>query len=114
MKRFPKLIKSLLVALPAVIGMFGTAKAFASVEQVDVLIVGGGPGGMLLAYRLRNPAEGAETGVNPKKVVLLEKNDYLGGRIEDVQFGPNPDDVVGTVAYRMYDTHYTFFLCQEL
>lgn len=114
MINFPKFVKAVLIAIPAMIGMLDSAKVHASTESVDVVIVGGGPGGLHTAWRLTNPPVGANTGVNPEKVVVLEKSDRLGGRIEDVRFGPGPNDVAGTGAYRMYDNHYTYFLMQEL
>lgn len=83
----------------------------------EVAIIGGGPGGVHTAYRLTNPPAdaGAPTGVtSPGGVCLFEKNDRLGGRIRDVQFGPDAGDVTGTGAYRMYDIQYTHALAQEL
>jgi hypothetical protein len=84
--------------------------------ECEVAIVGGGPGGVHTAYRLTNPPDaGTVTGVTtPAGVCLFEKNDRLGGRIRDVQFGPDAGDVTGTGAYRMYDIQYTKALADEL
>ncbi|HEY8091723.1 MAG TPA: FAD-dependent oxidoreductase, partial [Polyangiaceae bacterium] len=72
--------------------------------------------GVHTAYKLTNPPDGgAVTGVtSPSGVCLFEKNDRLGGRIRDVQFGPDAGDVTGTGAYRMYDIQYTYALANEL
>jgi hypothetical protein len=82
----------------------------------DIAIVGGGPGGVHTAYKLTNPPDGGTVpGLSsPSGVCLFEKNDRLGGRIRDVQFGPDAGDVTGTGAYRMYDIQYTHELAQEL
>lgn len=87
-----------------------------NVVECEIAIVGGGPGGVHTAYKLTNPPAGSMvTGLTaPSGVCLIEKNDRLGGRIRDVSFGPNPDDVTGTGAYRMYDNQYTFELAGEL
>jgi hypothetical protein len=84
--------------------------------ECDVAIVGAGPGGLHTAYKLTNPPGGAAVpGVSAaSKVCLFEKNDRVGGRIRDVQFGATPADVTGTGAYRMYDNHYTYALSMEL
>jgi hypothetical protein len=87
---------------------------YAADISCDVAIVGGGPGGVHTAYKLTNPPVGVSTGVAANKVCIFEKKDKLGGRIEDVQFGPNPGDVVGTGAYRMYSDQYTYKLAAEL
>ncbi len=86
------------------------------VVECEIAIVGGGPGGVHTAYKLTNPPAGTTvSGLSaPSGVCLIEKNDRLGGRIRDVSFGPNPDDVTGTGAFRMYDNQYTFELAGEL
>jgi phytoene dehydrogenase-like protein len=89
----------------------GTSEALAC----DVAIVGGGPGGVHTAFRLTNPPGMPPEGVSgADKVCLFEKNARLGGRIEDVQFGPASTDLVGTGAYRLYDNQYTYALAVEL
>jgi hypothetical protein len=87
-----------------------------AVVECEIAIVGGGPGGVHMAYKLTNPPAGTTvTGLSaPSGVCLIEKNDRLGGRIRDVSFGPNPDDVTATGAFRMYDNQYTFALAGEL
>ncbi len=82
----------------------------------DVAIVGAGPGGLYTAYKLTNPPAGMTvTGLSaPSGVCVFEKNDRIGGRIRDVQFGATATDATGTGAYRMYDNQYTFELATEL
>ncbi|XP_065826239.1 L-amino-acid oxidase-like [Oscarella lobularis] len=46
----------------------------------DVIIVGGGPAGTYLAYRLRQ-----NNSLTDKKILLLEANDRIGGRLHSVQ-----------------------------
>jgi hypothetical protein len=49
-------------------------------------------------YELTNPPAdaGTVTGVTaPSGVCVFEKNDRLGGRIRDVKFGANANDVTG-------------------
>jgi hypothetical protein len=94
----------------------GDAGEGGSALDCEIAIVGGGPGGVHTAYKLTNPGDaGTPTGLTSGGgVCLFEKNDRLGGRIRDVSFGPNPGDVTGTGAYRMYDNQYTFQLANEL
>lgn len=82
----------------------------------EVAIVGGGAGGVHTAYKLTNPGDaGTVTGLTAGSgVCLFEKNDRLGGRIRDVQFGANAGDTTGTGGYRLYDNQYTFDLANEL
>jgi hypothetical protein len=85
--------------------------------ECEVAIVGGGPGGLHTAYKLTNPPAdaGTVTGLTtPSGLCVFEKNDRLGGRVRDVQFGANASDVTGTGAYRMYDNQYTYDLATEL
>jgi hypothetical protein len=97
-------------------GSAGSAGGTAAPLECDVVIVGAGPAGLHTAYKLTNPSGGgAVAGVSdPSKVCLFEKNDRIGGRIRDVQFGATAADVTGTGAYRMYDNHYAFTLATEL
>jgi predicted NAD/FAD-binding protein len=79
--------------------------------ECDVAIVGAGAAGMYTAYQLsqENVLPGG-TVIDPAKICLLEKNNYLGGNIEDVQIpegltdkdgNPVPSGNISTKAYRM-------------
>ncbi len=96
-------------------GGAGTGGAPMALE-CDVVIVGAGPAGLHTAYKLTNPPAGTTvTGVSAaSSVCMFEKNDRIGGRIRDVQFGATAADATGTGAYRMYDNHYTYMLATEL
>lgn len=52
----------------AIVG--GFAKAFEEIVESDVLIVGGGPSGLMAARELAKAA---------RKVLIVERNNYLGG-----------------------------------
>src|SRR6185295_15958984 len=74
----------------------------------EVAIVGAGPGGLHTAYKLTNPPSGTTvTGLTAGSgVCVFEKNDRIGGRIRDLQVGPNADDLYGTGGYRLYKGQY--------
>lgn len=78
--------------------------------ECDVVIIGGGPAGVHTAFRL---AQNPPNGISRKKICLFEKNDYLGGRMIDKPVGKN-NAITGTAAYRMYNNHSTYALCNEL
>ena len=79
----------------------------------DVVIIGGGPGGVHTAFRLATESIPNNLGINRNNVCLFEKNDYLGGRIEDKPIGKH-GELIATGAMRMPKEHYTYKLMQEL
>ena len=62
----------------------------------DVIIVGGGPSGTYLAYRLRQ-----NNSLTDKKILLLEANDRIGGRLHSVRI-PGIDYYVAEVGGMRY------------
>lgn len=78
----------------------GDGGSDAGLQAIDceVAIVGGGAGGVHTAYKLTNPPAGTTvTGITAGSgVCVFEKNDYLGGRLKDIQLGPNANDLYGT------------------
>ena len=62
----------------------------------DVIIVGGGPAGTYLAYRLRQ-----NNSLTDKKILLLEANDRIGGRLHSVRI-PGIDYYVAEVGGMRY------------
>src|SRR5262245_23240932 len=87
----------------------------------DVLIIGGGPGGVHTAFRL------IKQHLTPGPVCLFEKSDHLGGRVgnnNNVGLAGTPfvnggvavekSGQTGTGGYRMYFNQYTYKLGQEL
>lgn len=82
-----------------------------STLNCDVVIIGGGPGGVHTAFRLGTIPNGV--GVDKTKVCLFEKENRLGGRVEDVAVGKNGSKMP-TGAMRAPDGHYTVSLMREL
>src|SRR5262245_50995567 len=87
----------------------------------DVVIVGGGPGGVHTAYKL------ATMHLTQGPVCLFEKDDHLGGRVGNnvnVGFAGQPfvnknvavlnSGQTGAGGYRMYFNQYTYKLGKEL
>src|SRR5262245_56364602 len=86
----------------------------------DVVVIGGGPGGVHTAYTLTTQHLAGQ-------VCLFEMQDHLGGRVgnndkigfDDVPFSRDGVTVqnsgqTGTGGYRMYFNQYTYKLGQEL
>src|SRR3989338_6299395 len=74
----------------------------------DIMIVGGGQGGLHTAYQLSK--------VPNQNICLIEKEDHLGGRLYDVALDPaRPDLLYGTGALRVMESQtYVLGLAQEL
>ena len=54
-------------------------------EIYQVIVIGGGMSGLAACAKLH------EMGVN--KIIILEGNHRLGGRIHTIDFGNNPNDI---------------------
>ncbi|TAL60177.1 MAG: FAD-dependent oxidoreductase [Legionella sp.] len=77
----------------------------------DVVIIGGGPGGVHTAYRLATLPN--TVGVDKRKVCVIEKENRLGGRVEDVELGKN-GEIIPLGAMRAPEYQYTHGLLNEL
>ena len=110
-------LRLFLTGLTLLLSSYGHAANLAC----DVVIIGGGPGGVHTAYKLTTQH------LTAGPVCLFEKSDHLGGRVGDnfnVGFGARPysnngvpvlnSGQTGTGGYRMYFNHYTFTLGKEL